>query len=42
MYKRRVFTLDQDYFPQSRMREIIKYLHDHNQQYSENLPWAPT
>ncbi|KAF9646605.1 alpha-glucosidase [Thelephora ganbajun] len=33
MDKRRVFTLDSDYFPLKRMREIIDYLHAHNQQY---------
>jgi hypothetical protein len=35
MYERRVFTLDPQYFPLNRMREIIDYLHAHNQQYSE-------
>ncbi|KAI0040366.1 glycoside hydrolase family 31 protein [Auriscalpium vulgare] len=33
MYKRRVFTNDQDYFPTSRMREIVDYLHDHKQKF---------
>jgi hypothetical protein len=33
MYKRRVFTLDPDYFPLSRMREIIDFLHAHDQRY---------
>ncbi|EIN04606.1 alpha-glucosidase [Punctularia strigosozonata HHB-11173 SS5] len=33
MYNRRVFTLDADYFPTSRMREIVDYLHAHDQQY---------
>lgn len=34
MYKRRVFTVDPQYFPLSRMREIVSYLHSHDQQYS--------
>lgn len=33
MYKRRVFTVDPQYFPLSRMREIVSYLHSHDQQY---------
>ncbi|OCH84572.1 alpha-glucosidase [Obba rivulosa] len=33
MYKRRIFTLDPDYFPLSRMQEIIEYLHAHDQRY---------
>ncbi|EIN04610.1 glycoside hydrolase [Punctularia strigosozonata HHB-11173 SS5] len=33
MYKRRFFTLVPDYFPTSRMREIVDYLHAHDQQY---------
>ncbi|OJT01982.1 hypothetical protein TRAPUB_7516 [Trametes pubescens] len=33
MYKRRVFTLDPDYFPLDRMREIVDYLHKHNQHF---------
>ncbi|EMD34263.1 glycoside hydrolase family 31 protein [Gelatoporia subvermispora B] len=33
MYKRQVFTLDPDYFPLPRMREIVDYLHSHNQRY---------
>ena len=35
MYERRVFTLDPEYFPLKRMREIVDYLHAHDQQYSE-------
>ena len=33
MYKRRIFTMDPEYFPPARMREIIDYLHKHNQRY---------
>ena len=33
MFKRRIFTMDPEYFPPARMREIIDYLHDHNQRY---------
>lgn len=33
MFKRRIFTMDQDYFPTPRMREIIDYLHKHDQRY---------
>ncbi|CAE6470893.1 unnamed protein product, partial [Rhizoctonia solani] len=33
MYERWVFTSDPQYFPISRMREIVEYLHDHDQQY---------
>ncbi|KAI0738055.1 alpha-glucosidase [Daedaleopsis nitida] len=33
MYRRLVFTLDPDYFPLNRMREIIDYLHSHGQRY---------
>ncbi|KAI0761474.1 alpha-glucosidase [Trametes elegans] len=33
MYKRRVFTLDPYYFPLDRMREIVDYLHAHDQRY---------
>ena len=33
MSKRRIFTMDQDYFPTPRMREIIEYLHKHDQRY---------
>ena len=33
MYKRRIFTTDPDYFPTSRMREIVDYLHAHDQKF---------
>jgi alpha-glucosidase len=33
MQKRRVFTLDPDYFPLNRMRGIVDYLHKHDQRY---------
>jgi len=33
MFKRRIFTMDPEYFPPSRMREIIDYLHKHDQRY---------
>ncbi|EIM82359.1 alpha-glucosidase [Stereum hirsutum FP-91666 SS1] len=33
MYKRRIFTNDPDYFPTDKMREIISYLHDHDQKF---------
>ncbi|EGN96446.1 glycoside hydrolase family 31 protein [Serpula lacrymans var. lacrymans S7.3] len=33
MYKRRIFTTDPDYFPVERMREIVDYLHSHDQRY---------
>ncbi|KAF8592469.1 glycoside hydrolase family 31 protein [Ramaria rubella] len=33
MYRRRTFTNDPDYFPTPKLREIIDYLHDHQQQY---------
>ncbi|KAF8993360.1 alpha-glucosidase [Cyathus striatus] len=33
MDRRRIFTVDPVYFPLDRMREIVKYLHDHNQRY---------
>ncbi|KAF9047043.1 glycoside hydrolase family 31 protein [Hymenopellis radicata] len=33
MDRRRIFTVDPDYFPMDRMREIVEYLHDHDQQY---------
>lgn len=36
MDRRRIFTLDPDYFPLDRMREIVDYLHDHDQQYGNN------
>ena len=34
MDRRRIFTVDPNYFPLSRVREIVKYLHDHDQRYS--------
>ena len=36
MYKRRVFTLDPDYFPLPRMQEIVNYLHSHDQRYGKS------
>ncbi|KAL1754868.1 glycoside hydrolase family 31 protein [Schizophyllum commune] len=33
MHRRRVFSLDPDYFPLDRMQEIVEYLHDHEQKY---------
>ena len=33
MYKRRIFTVDPDYFPLDRMREIIDHFHTHQQRY---------
>ena len=36
MDRRRVFTLSPEYFPVNRMREIVDYLHAHDQQYSES------
>ena len=33
MYKRRIFTMDPQYFPPARMRDIIDYLHKHDQRY---------
>lgn len=33
MYKRRIFTVDPDYFPLAMMREIVDYLHSHDQRY---------
>ena len=35
MYERRVFTLDPDYFPLKRMREIIDHLHANEQKYGK-------
>ena len=31
---RRIFTVDPAYFPLPRMREIVNYLHSHDQKYS--------
>jgi alpha-glucosidase len=33
MFKRRIFTMDPDYFPPARMREIIDHLHKYDQRY---------
>ena len=33
LFKRRIFTMDPEYFPPVRMREIIDYLHKHDQRY---------
>ncbi|KAG9100274.1 hypothetical protein FRC07_010428 [Ceratobasidium sp. 392] len=33
MDARRIFTNNPQYFPTSRMREVVDYLHDHHQQY---------
>ena len=33
MDRRRIFTVDPDYFPLNRMREIVDYLHSHDQYY---------
>lgn len=33
MYKRRIFTVDEDYFPLDRMRQIVDYLHSHDQHF---------
>ena len=33
MFKRWIFTNDPDYFPTDKMREIVDYLHNHDQQY---------
>lgn len=40
MYKRRVFTLDPDYFPLDRMREIVDYLHQHDQHFSTSVQFV--
>ena len=34
MDRRRIFTVDPDYFPMDRMREIVDYLHTHDQHFS--------
>lgn len=34
MDRRRVFTLSPDYFPVNRMREVVDYLHKHDQRFS--------
>ena len=41
MDRRRIFTVDPDYFPLDRMREIISYLHDHDQKFSMQLSLSP-
>ena len=41
MYERRVFTLDPDYFPLKRMREIIDHLHANKQQYGKHPCFDP-
>ena len=33
MFKRRIFTVDPQYFPINRVRDIVSYLHSHDQQY---------
>ena len=33
MFERLVFTLDPDYFPKAKMREIVANLHSKNQRY---------
>lgn len=33
MDQRRIFTVDPQYFPLDRMREIVDYLHTHDQRY---------
>ncbi len=33
MDRRRVFTVDPDYFPINRMQEIVSYLHAHDQKF---------
>ena len=35
MDRRRIFTVDPQYFPLKRMREIVDYLHARDQKYSE-------
>ena len=42
MYKRRIFTVDPDYFPLARMREIVNYLHAHKQRYGELFSIHPS
>jgi len=37
MFERLVFTLDPDYFPKHKMREIVANLHSKNQRYSKFL-----
>ena len=35
MEGQRIFTVDPNYFPLARMREIVSYLHSHDQKYSK-------
>ena len=37
MQGRRIFTVDSNYFPLSKMHEIVSYLHSHDQKYSETF-----
>jgi alpha-glucosidase (family GH31 glycosyl hydrolase) len=37
MDRRRVFTIDPDYFPMNRMQEIVAYLHAHDQKFGAYL-----
>ena len=41
MDERRVFTMDPQYFPTARMREIIDYLHKYNQRYGRYRQYFP-
>lgn len=40
MDRRLIFTLDPDYFPLNRMREIVDYLHKNNQHFSTCIPFT--
>lgn len=35
MQGRRIMTVDPDYFPMDRVREIVSYLHEHDQKFSQ-------
>lgn len=35
MDRRRIFTVDPQYFPLGRMRDIVDFLHSHDQHYGE-------
>ena len=37
MYNQWIFTVDPQYFPLDRMREIVAYLHTHDQRYGERI-----
>jgi len=37
MDRRRIFTVDPDYFPMKRMREIVSYLHSHDQKFGADF-----